>query len=94
MSVTANVNGGFLKCHLNCNCNCRATRKFWSSQVKSTQSICNFCPHAAALLIKGPTKPILEGQQFTVECMYSDTEFNISQVHLEVFSKVRDKGIN
>lgn len=56
--------------------------------MNSIQCVCNFCPHAAALLIKGPTKPILEGQQFAVECLYSDPEVNISQVHLEMFSKV------
>ncbi|KAF1388192.1 hypothetical protein PFLUV_G00087650 [Perca fluviatilis] len=28
-----------------------------------------------------------EGEQFTLECLYSDSELNISQVHFEVFSK-------
>ncbi|XP_056879203.1 uncharacterized protein si:ch211-79k12.1 isoform X10 [Takifugu flavidus] len=41
----------------------------------------------ATLLIKGPTGPILEGEQITLECLYSDAEFNISQVHIEMFSK-------
>ncbi|GLD65275.1 uncharacterized protein AKAME5_001675100 [Lates japonicus] len=41
----------------------------------------------ATLLIKGPTEPVLEGQMITLECQYSDSEFNISQVHFEVFSK-------
>lgn len=48
----------------------------------------NLCPHAATLLIKGPTQPVLEGQAVTLECRYSDSEFNISQVRFEVFSKV------
>ncbi|XP_034554650.1 uncharacterized protein si:ch211-79k12.1 [Notolabrus celidotus] len=41
----------------------------------------------ATLLIKGPTEPILEGDRITLECLYSDSEVNISQVHFEVFSK-------
>lgn len=41
----------------------------------------------ATLLIKGPTEPVVEGQMITLECMYSDSEFNISQVRFEVFSK-------
>ncbi|XP_031145052.1 uncharacterized protein si:ch211-79k12.1 [Sander lucioperca] len=41
----------------------------------------------ATLLIKGPTQPVLEGEQFTLECLYSDSELNISEVHFEVFSK-------
>ncbi|TKS82346.1 Peroxidasin [Collichthys lucidus] len=39
----------------------------------------------ATLLIKGPTEPILEGAMFKLECLYSDSEFNISQVHFEIF---------
>ncbi|KAM8734944.1 neural cell adhesion molecule 2 [Acanthopagrus schlegelii] len=41
----------------------------------------------ATLLIKGPTEPILEGESITLECLISDSELNISQVHFEVFSK-------
>ncbi|XP_020510567.1 cell surface glycoprotein MUC18 [Labrus bergylta] len=41
----------------------------------------------ATLLIKGPTEPVLEGERITLECQYSDSELNISQVHFEVFSK-------
>ncbi|XP_034730777.1 uncharacterized protein si:ch211-79k12.1 isoform X2 [Etheostoma cragini] len=41
----------------------------------------------ATLLIKGPTQPVLQGEEFTLECLYSDSELNISQVHFEVFSK-------
>uniref|UniRef100_A0A3P8SCM7 Si:ch211-79k12.1 n=1 Tax=Amphiprion percula TaxID=161767 RepID=A0A3P8SCM7_AMPPE len=41
----------------------------------------------ATLLIKGPTEPVLEGDTITLECQYSDSELNISQVHFEVFSK-------
>uniref|UniRef100_A0A3Q3WAC5 Ig-like domain-containing protein n=1 Tax=Mola mola TaxID=94237 RepID=A0A3Q3WAC5_MOLML len=39
------------------------------------------------LLIKGPTKPVLEGESVTLECLSSDPELNISQVHFEIFSK-------
>ncbi|XP_029958870.1 leucine-rich repeats and immunoglobulin-like domains protein 2 [Salarias fasciatus] len=41
----------------------------------------------ATLLIKGPTEPILEGDMVTLECQYSDSDLNISQVHFEYFSK-------
>ncbi|XP_042280137.1 uncharacterized protein si:ch211-79k12.1 [Thunnus albacares] len=41
----------------------------------------------AALLIKGPTEPVLEGDLVTLECLYTDSEHNISEVHFEVFSK-------
>ncbi|CAJ1062679.1 uncharacterized protein si:ch211-79k12.1 [Xyrichtys novacula] len=41
----------------------------------------------ATLLIKGPTEPVLEGERITLECLLSDSELNISQVHFEVFSK-------
>ncbi|XP_073341979.1 cell surface glycoprotein MUC18 [Pagrus major] len=41
----------------------------------------------ATLLIKGPTEPILEGESITLECLISDSELNISQVHFEIFSK-------
>ncbi|XP_035528410.1 hemicentin-2 [Morone saxatilis] len=41
----------------------------------------------ATLLIKGPTEPVLEGERITLECQYSDSEFNISQVHFEIFSQ-------
>ncbi|XP_068426633.1 CD166 antigen [Clinocottus analis] len=42
---------------------------------------------SATLLIKGPTQPVLEGESITLECLYSDSELNISQVHFEVFSQ-------
>ncbi|TNN89164.1 Cell surface glycoprotein MUC18 [Liparis tanakae] len=42
---------------------------------------------AATLLIKGPSEPVLEGEHVTLECLYSDSELNISQVHFEVFSQ-------
>ncbi|XP_053289062.1 uncharacterized protein si:ch211-79k12.1 [Pleuronectes platessa] len=41
----------------------------------------------ATLLIKGPTQLVLEGDRVTLECRYSDSELNISQVRFEVFSK-------
>ena len=59
----------------------------------SITHIFNLCPHAATLLIKGPTEPILEGESITLECLISDSELNISQVHFEIFSKV-SRGTN
>lgn len=50
--------------------------------------ICYVCPHAASLVIKGPTEPVLEGDTVTLECLYTDSDLNISQVHFEVYSKV------
>ncbi|XP_022619995.1 uncharacterized protein LOC111235749 [Seriola dumerili] len=41
----------------------------------------------ATLLIKGPTNPVLEGETITLECLFSDSEVNISQVRFEIFSK-------
>ncbi|XP_049901718.1 uncharacterized protein si:ch211-79k12.1 [Epinephelus moara] len=41
----------------------------------------------ATLLIKGPTEPVLEGDSVTLECLYEDSELNVSQVHVEIFSK-------
>ncbi|XP_039974735.1 advanced glycosylation end product-specific receptor [Xiphias gladius] len=41
----------------------------------------------ATLLIKGPTQPVLEGDPVALECLYSDSEHNISQVRFEIFSK-------
>ncbi|XP_040900616.1 carcinoembryonic antigen-related cell adhesion molecule 18 [Toxotes jaculatrix] len=41
----------------------------------------------ATLLIKGPTSPVLEGDSITLECLYTDSELNISQVRFEIFSK-------
>lgn len=41
----------------------------------------------ATLLIKGPTEKVLEGDRVTLECVYADSDYNISQVHFEYFSK-------
>lgn len=41
----------------------------------------------ASLVIKGPTEPVLEGDTVTLECLYTDSDLNISQVHFEVYSK-------
>ncbi|KAL7393928.1 hypothetical protein ABVT39_017923 [Epinephelus coioides] len=41
----------------------------------------------ATLLIKGPTEPVVEGDGVTLECLYEDSELNVSQVHVESFSK-------
>ncbi|KAK5861900.1 hypothetical protein PBY51_017338 [Eleginops maclovinus] len=43
----------------------------------------------ATLLIKGPTKPVLEGDGITLECLYSDSEANISEVNFERFVEHR-----
>ncbi|XP_061573212.1 uncharacterized protein si:ch211-79k12.1 [Cololabis saira] len=43
-----------------------------------------------SLTIKGPTQPVLEGDMVTLECLYSDTDLNISQVHFEYFSQYMD----
>uniref|UniRef100_A0A3Q0SFK2 Si:ch211-79k12.1 n=1 Tax=Amphilophus citrinellus TaxID=61819 RepID=A0A3Q0SFK2_AMPCI len=43
----------------------------------------------STLVIKGPPEPVVEGQMITLECRYTDADHNISQVHFEVFSKVR-----
>ncbi|XP_068180831.1 peroxidasin homolog isoform X2 [Antennarius striatus] len=40
----------------------------------------------ARLLIKGPKEPVLEGEEMMLECLYSDSDLNISQVHFEIFS--------
>ncbi len=56
--------------------------------LQSITSICNLCPHAATLLINGPTEPVLEGDMIILECRYTDSEHNISQVHFEILSKV------
>ncbi|KAM4579935.1 uncharacterized protein PAE49_005010 [Odontesthes bonariensis] len=39
------------------------------------------------LIINGPTEPVLEGEPVTLECLYTDSDLNISQVHFEYFSK-------
>ncbi|XP_029308218.1 uncharacterized protein LOC115021733 [Cottoperca gobio] len=43
----------------------------------------------ATLLIKGPSQQLLEGDPVTLECLYSDSDLNISQVHFESFSEWR-----
>uniref|UniRef100_A0A8C7W2G0 Si:ch211-79k12.1 n=1 Tax=Oncorhynchus mykiss TaxID=8022 RepID=A0A8C7W2G0_ONCMY len=45
----------------------------------------------AALVIKGPDKPVLENDEVTLECLLSDSELNTSQVHFEKFSKYMNK---
>ncbi|KAM8846962.1 leucine-rich repeats and immunoglobulin-like domains protein 2 [Synchiropus picturatus] len=41
----------------------------------------------ATLLIKGPTGPVLEGDNVTIECQYVDSDLNISDVHFESYYK-------
>ncbi|KPP76745.1 hypothetical protein Z043_103892, partial [Scleropages formosus] len=43
-----------------------------------------------ALILKGPQGPVLEGDLVTLECL-SDVELNMSQVHIEKFSKRMQK---
>ncbi|KAL0985032.1 hypothetical protein UPYG_G00152070 [Umbra pygmaea] len=45
----------------------------------------------ATLLIQGPTKPVMENDDVTLECLVSNSEVNISQVHFEKFSKYMNK---
>ncbi|XP_041844882.1 uncharacterized protein si:ch211-79k12.1 [Melanotaenia boesemani] len=42
---------------------------------------------SATLIITGPTEPVLDGDPVTLECLYSDSDLNISQVHFEYFSE-------
>lgn len=48
----------------------------------------------ATLLIKGPTEPVVEGDTVTLECLLSDSEYNISQVHFEIFSTYLQQWTN
>ncbi|XP_037532783.1 uncharacterized protein si:ch211-79k12.1 [Nematolebias whitei] len=38
---------------------------------------------SATLVIKGPTEPILEGEPVKLECLYMDSDLNVTQVHFE-----------
>ncbi|XP_067304842.1 vascular endothelial growth factor receptor 3 [Pseudorasbora parva] len=40
-----------------------------------------------SLEVKGPTEPILEGQDVTLECVDTESELNMSTVHFQRFSK-------
>lgn len=53
------------------------------SYPQSKKIICNLCPFAATLVIKGPTKSVVAGESVEIECLYTDSEFNISQVRFE-----------
>lgn len=46
------------------------------------------CPSAAALIIKGPTEPVLDGQKIVLECQYTDSEHNITDVYFQRALKV------
>lgn len=49
---------------------------------------CTFLQRSTASLeIKGPSEPILEGQDVTLECVDSESELNMSTVHFQRFSK-------
>ncbi|XP_066539164.1 uncharacterized protein si:ch211-79k12.1 [Hoplias malabaricus] len=41
----------------------------------------------ASLLVKGPAGPVLEGDQVTLECVDTESEFNMSLVHFEKLSR-------
>ncbi|KAL4657701.1 cell surface glycoprotein MUC18-like [Arapaima gigas] len=49
-------------------------------------AIVGFHRATAALILKGPEEPVLEGDMVTLECL-SDSESNMSQVYFEKFSK-------
>lgn len=42
-----------------------------------------------ALLIKGPSEPVLEGESATLECLLQDSEYNISDVRFQFYNKFR-----
>ncbi|XP_058603203.1 vascular endothelial growth factor receptor 3 [Onychostoma macrolepis] len=42
---------------------------------------------SASLEVNGPTEPILEGQDVTLECVDTESQLNMSTVHFERFSK-------
>lgn len=66
----------------------KAVLRRYTHLATSHLIICYVCPHAASLVIKGPSEPVLEGDTVTLECLYTDSDLNISQVHFEVYSKV------
>ncbi|XP_026863118.2 uncharacterized protein si:ch211-79k12.1 [Electrophorus electricus] len=41
----------------------------------------------ASLIVKGPTEPVLEGGEATLECVDTESKFNISTLQFEKFSK-------
>ncbi|XP_072535126.1 vascular endothelial growth factor receptor 3 [Salminus brasiliensis] len=41
----------------------------------------------ASLVVKGPTGPVVEGEEVTLECVDSESEFNMSSVHFEKLSR-------
>ncbi|KAK7147433.1 hypothetical protein R3I94_010072 [Phoxinus phoxinus] len=43
--------------------------------------------YTAVLEVKGPSEPILEGQDVTLECVDRESELNMSTVHFQRFSK-------
>lgn len=47
----------------------------------------------AVLEVKGPSEPVLEGQDVTLECVDTESELNMSTVHFQRFSKVRSYTI-
>ncbi|XP_036449267.1 uncharacterized protein si:ch211-79k12.1 [Colossoma macropomum] len=42
---------------------------------------------SASLMVKGPAGPVLEGEEVTLECVDSESEFNMSTVHFEKLSR-------
>ncbi|XP_055067362.1 vascular endothelial growth factor receptor 3 [Misgurnus anguillicaudatus] len=40
-----------------------------------------------SLVVKGPTEPVLEGEDVTLECVDTESKLNISSVHFERLSK-------
>ncbi|KAG1947598.1 vascular endothelial growth factor receptor 3 [Pimephales promelas] len=43
--------------------------------------------YTAVLEVKGPSEPVLEGQDVTLECVDTESELNMSTVHFQRFSK-------
>ncbi|KAI4898245.1 hypothetical protein NFI96_018263, partial [Prochilodus magdalenae] len=41
----------------------------------------------ASLMVKGPAGPVLEGQEVTLECVDTESEHNMSNVHFEKLSR-------
>lgn len=47
--------------------------------------------YTAVLEVKGPSEPVLEGQDVTLECVDTESELNMSTVHFQRFSKYMKK---
>lgn len=70
------------------NCNC--TQGTWNSvmQILIQKLFCYICS-SGSLVVKGPSEPVLEGEDVTLECVDTESELNMSSVHFERLSKVK-----